>query len=525
MPSTQRDLLISTTSMTHYIRIEGVNLFAFAFDTRNLSTTRGGSLLLLDAIPAVQGELERVLTKDCVRVISQGASSGLFAVHLGEHEIWHVLDCVRKRLGKDSNWMHATFVVDAIELDATGADGEGAFRKDLEGLLAANRWRQMQAAALAVPKRAGEATGWGKQPVCDLDGLRPVMHGSSGEDRNRVLGKRVSLASWQRWQYGRNGKQNFYRNLTGFDESSFANDFSEICTGVSSLDGKLAVFYADGNGFGSIQAKHCRDEDSQRRWDCEIRRQREEFLIHFLEAAQNDERWLVPAEAGEREKRPTMRFETLLWGGDELMFVMPAALGWQFAAMFFDRMSGASFGTQTLTHAAGLVFCQHHTPIHRLQGLVRDQMVEFSKGIDRERDSLMVVALESLDHLGTSYEESMNGRYRGVQPLKKNILAAPEGCEMGKYLLEIATSVEALRGSESFARSQLRTLVARVLEQADRAGAEQEAAIVEGALPECFSNASPEDVTVLRGSLYNLFGRDSITLWLQLEELWDYARN
>jgi len=40
--------------MTFYLRIEAVNLSHFINDTNDLSTTRGGSLLLLEAMDKVE---------------------------------------------------------------------------------------------------------------------------------------------------------------------------------------------------------------------------------------------------------------------------------------------------------------------------------------------------------------------------------------------------------------------------------------------------------------------------------------
>lgn len=41
--------------MTFYLRVEAVNLSHFINDTKDLSATRGGSLLLLEAMEEVEG--------------------------------------------------------------------------------------------------------------------------------------------------------------------------------------------------------------------------------------------------------------------------------------------------------------------------------------------------------------------------------------------------------------------------------------------------------------------------------------
>ena len=236
------------------------------------------------------------------------------------------------------------------------------------------------------------------------------------------------------------------------------------------------------------------------------------------------------------------RFETLLWGGDEVMFVMPARLGWRFATFFFDQMKDLNLdkakdenqesifnSSVPLTHAAALVFCQHHAPIHRIKHLAKDQMAEFAKAADRTRDSLMTVALESFDHLGADYQHAMNQRYKEAV-LPRDMILVGDG-ELTTRLREIATHADKLRNSESFARSQLRALVNEMLRYPSRAAAiaafkAKPSKAADGTSyhepPDYFRNASVEEKVCLHQKLRRLFPTD-LALWLQLEELWDYA--
>lgn len=501
-------------------------------------------MLLLDAIPMAKATLEKTIGADKVKVLSQGASSGLFAIETGQPA--EAATAVREALAGDKNWKLATFVVDLV-----AASGFSAAR---EQLLAANRWRQMQSSSLAVPPKA-DSENWPSQPACDLDGLRPV-----GTDTMR--GKKLSNATQSRREYGRTQKQLFYEKITGLAGlPTFAHDFESIAVapeGVSlkPLDGKLAVFYADGNGFGGIQAKHCTDEASQIAWDDLVRGRREAFLKGFLEKEvgfkvgetgallDKDSPWRG-VQRGEKGKGDAcLRFETLLWGGDEFLFVMPAALGWRFATFFFEQMKELEFGGQTLTHAAALVFCQHHSPIHRIQHLAKDQMAEFAKGlkdaddkpIGRQRDSLMIVALESFDHLGTEFEKAMASRYQKAQALERMIFAPSSEGGLHTDLTAFAEGVHGLRESDTFARSQLRGLVNAILKTGVKSAAGRIAKskqIAEGRKseedpiqfpPRHFRNADSATDGKTLATLLTLFGDDHQTLWLQLEELWDYAR-
>lgn len=508
---------------THYLRVEGVNLSAFVFDTRDLSTTRGGSLLLLDAVPEAEKALKGCSVVGKVEVIRQGASSGLFAIETANPAA--AAKAVREALGKDKNWKHATFVVDVV--------AAGDFAANREQVLAANRWRQMQASSLAVPAASSSAS-W-SQPACDLDGLRAAETGNG--DTHNLRGRDLSDSTWRRREYGRTQKQLFYEKWTGVTGLDYAEHFEEICKGCKPLDGKLAVFYADGNNFGKNQVELCTDNDKQKAFDTYIRGKRQQFLTAFLNDAKGRKEWLLDRNGKNGEgDAPILRFETLLWGGDEVMFVMPAALGWRFAAFFFGKMAGlnlkdagAGLPDAPLSHAAALVFCQHHSPIHRIKRLAQEQMAEFAKRTDRQRDSLVVVALESFDHLGTGFEDAMNRRYRGIVPLSNLILADPGKANLGTHLKTIATHFDSLRGSETFPRSQLRGLVNAMLASRDKTAAATLAAFAgdkaAGKLlpPKHFRNATGEEKELLRGALLPLFGNDPATLWLQLEELWDYA--
>jgi len=510
-----------------YLRVEGVNLSAFVFDTRDLSTNRGGSLMLLNAVDEA---IDALGMKDGdPKILSRGASSGLFRIEGDAETAATTADNVRKALA--TKFPHATFVVDVVTAD---------FADSREQLLAANRWRQMQAATLAVPV-VSEGRRW-SQPACELDGLRPAEEGRNGS--HTLRGKKLSESTWRRREYGREEKQGFYERATDLANlPAFANDFETIAVGSKPLDGKIAVFYADGNGFGGIQAKHCPDEAKQKKWDALVREGRKGFLTAFLrdQAGVGNGRTLATdslwrgQQTGEKDNgKECVRFETLLWGGDEFLFVMPAALGWSFATFFFEQMQGMEFAKQQLTHAAALVFCQHHSPIHRLQKLAKDQMAEFAKGakdengtvVGRSRDSLTVVALESFDHLGTDFEKAMNLHYSDFQPLEK-MLFAKRGDDLPLYkdLAAFASGVDALRSSETFPRSQLRGLVNEMLAKKDRTiGDFQQQTDKNGnpLPPRHFRNADDEARARL-ADLRSLFP-DPTTLWLQLEELWDYAR-
>ena len=468
---------------------------------------------------------------------------------------------MRNALAADKNWKHATFVVDVVPM--TGIEN---FRDDLESVLAANHWRQMQAASLAfLPVNTSPSMA---KPACALDGLSLAVndadYGAPNRDKDKDKDAFICEAVRSRRNYGRDSKQTFYKsiikrvakrdasrtdNLEELAETlcNFAGDFETIATKRGGLlNGKLAVFYADGNNFGKKQTIHCTGPEHQIAFDEFLRFRREVFLTDFLQTEASKDEWKTKV----REKGAdveVIRFETLLWGGDELMFVMPAALGWRFATFFFEELGGLNLNQaklpdgkplatdEPLTHAAALVFCQHHAPIDRIKHLAKDQMAEFAKRTDRTRDSLVAVALESFDHLGSGFEDGMDKRYNRPFPVKKIIIPLEQIILKGTgekilavSLLEIATQVTTLRQSESFARSQLRGLVNEMLDKRTKAEADKLAKFDQDKKgvwqpPRNFRNASADEKKLLREQLLPLFSGHAATLWVQLEELWDYA--
>ena len=517
--------------MKYLLRVEGVNLDRFVFDTRDLSTIRGGSLMLLKATPEVEKELGEI--SKSFQCLSKGASVGLFLI--STEDPVGIASQLRSQL--QCKYPHATFVVDLVPAN-------GDFPIELESVLACNRWRQMQASSLAVP--ASPAPGdAASPPACDRDGLRPALVSRKGPNRSNGSPAFLSAATFSRREAGRSAKQDFYHELTKLpDLPSFAQDFESIAEEIKPLEGKLAIFYADGNGFGRIQQLLCSTPEKQALWDHFIRTKRKQFLTEFLREELNKKpEWL-------NSKKGVARFETLLWGGDELMFIMPASLGWRFATIFFEKLGGhkvsaAKFPTEAedrahpfagdpsqfashdvLTYTAALVFCQHHAPIDRIKRLAKDGLAESAKGLRRDQDQLLCVVLESFDHLGTSYQAAMARRYAQRVPWQDMVISQRGGLPIHGVLKAIATGIRYLGSGDShFARSQLRGLVEKMLYNpgaGEIRTSHPPVSVSAENLPRQFRSATDKDAEVLIRQLRPLFPSDA-ALWFQLEELWEYA--
>ena len=367
--------------MNRLLRIEAVNLLHSIDDTEDLNTRRGGGYLLLQAVRDVENKF-----RDQLSPISTGASIGLFNLSdatLDESK-------VREYLCQHPDYRHATFVVDRV--------AHADFRTCVEASLARNRWQQMHTLNFS--------TEWGRcSEVCGTDEIRPAAA------KQKYKNRPTSLSVHVRSNAGRELRQGFYeQELGGLGSStafacgmdSFADNTEELSTFrqlgdyaaiPANLNGKMAVFYADGNGFGKIQ-QACESDIDLNAWDRDLKAKRRR-LLHDLLA------WQASTSLG-RTQEGKLRFETLLWGGDEMLFLLPAWLGLEFAQRFFELTASWDYQGQKLTHSAGLVFAKHNAPISRLQKLAKEKLAEFGKQYDRQQNSLSWIVLESFDHVGNN---------------------------------------------------------------------------------------------------------------------------
>ena len=330
----------------HYLRVEAVNISNFVYDTQDLSTIRGGGLLLLDAIERVRAEVQT----PALTPITTGASSGFFEFDAADlQEATDVRGKVVSFLTSDESLKHATFVVDVL-----AAGGEEQFGADRERLLALNRWGQMQSPIVAIPRRNKD----GGVGVCRVIGFAlPLTQRWAGGSENGS--KRVGESSTRVWT---EQKQTFYNRQTGVQQTrEFSHDLDELTSDEKkgNLNHKMAVIYLDGNRFGQLQAGLCRTASKQNKFDQELKEYRRTFLRSLLGLMGDDQNWL--------STRGRYRLETLLWGGDEMLFVVPAWKGWRTLEFFFEFSKDWKFDGHPLHNAGGVVFCHHNTPIHWIQ--------------------------------------------------------------------------------------------------------------------------------------------------------------
>jgi len=162
------------------------------------------------------------------------------------------------------------------------------------------------------------------------------------------------------------------------------------------LGGKMAVIYADGNGFGGIKRGVLDDHKALHDFDTRVQTLHKVFLRDLVESARNDEDF---------HNDKDFRLEVLLWGGDELMLVTPAWKGMETLQRFFETVEAETPANDlaeaarqpTLTYAAGLVFCSANTPIAEIVRTAK-QLAEAVKGVEHSKNRFDYLVLESVDY-------------------------------------------------------------------------------------------------------------------------------
>lgn len=342
-----------------YLRIKGVNFSTTVYDTQDLGATQGASLALLEAPRRVAKELG-------LETVWQGASQGVFRVAADRAEA--VAQSVRHFLRTESPFRQLCFVVDVAE--------------DEERAAALNRFRQMRELSVPLPASVGRG-------CCPVDRVRPGTEAETKDD-NDVS---VSASVRERRDYRRARRQSFYQDEIGLeipdeDWERFAHSFHDIVAKYpadtpeakhnppsnvpEALHNKMAVLYFDGNHFGKI-----RDNLGAKAFGDLLKPLRRDLMQRILE--------VVPG--GVR------RIETILWGGDEMMWVVPSRQVWPVLSTIFQQIGSWPHG---MTHAGGVVVCHHKTPIRQVVALAKG-LADRAKSVTREANAIQMEILESLD--------------------------------------------------------------------------------------------------------------------------------
>ncbi|WP_157237606.1 Cas10/Cmr2 second palm domain-containing protein [Beggiatoa alba] len=467
--------------------MEGVNLSAVLDDTNQISVIRGASFLLRDAAKEVSKQFNDK------NIISVGASIGLFAFEANTPEkAQETADNVVKALNENDKFKHFNFVVD-IQAETS------EFIRDKEALIARNRFRQMQQFSLVIPEKNDKADTL----VCELTNLTPAIVEKEriGEEK-----KAVSSSVSVRLKYGREQKKGFYKDETGlnYEFTDDLHELSEKDNSYAKLADKIAVLYLDGNSFSKIQTNHCKNKESQVKFDHDVQGKRKNFLKNLLETIVKDPHFL---------NYNKVRLETLLWGGDEMLFVVPAWRGLQLLMAFYAFSQDWKFENERLTHAGGLVFCRAKTPIRRIRQFAQELADEVKNkdkdGSYRKDNFFDYMVLESIDYpsespssLRKKIHPSLSASHLPLRPFTK------EGFDSLAYLVHIPKSqayqiVHAINGDKSRFEEQRNRLTTVLGDEKDEDG-KKISDQIDPYLDEAFPNQSKE------------------WQWIHLVELWDY---
>ncbi|MFZ1342875.1 Cas10/Cmr2 second palm domain-containing protein [Thiothrix eikelboomii] len=459
------------------LRMEGVNLGAVLADTSQISVIRGSSLLLRQAVKDVQHQF-------ALQPVSVGASVGLFMRELATGQSTDaVVQEVADYLSRHADYRHLTFVVDALPFD-------GNFPACREKLIGMNRLRQLQQVTVAVPDWSRD----GHLVACAYDGLRPV-----NETAGKKVGEFVSESVASRFDFGRAQRQRFYAEELGLAtlEQGFTDDLQALSDDDSkgNLHRKVAVIYLDGNRFGAIQQTHCTTIAAQQAFDRHIQQLRRGFLRTLVDFANTD-----PDFQTDDHK---LRLEVLLWGGDEILLVVPAWKGMDTLQLFYQTSRDWVFKGEPLTHAGGIVFSQSNTPLYRLRSLAED----LANGVKQQQRANRwdYLILESMDFPAESLTSLRQRQFAHLADSRAPLLP---------FSAEALKVVHKHLEQGAIPRSQLMSLAYTALHKP---------AEFDKKLQRLATVLTEQQVQTVRTDLESLFGQtETVWPWLHLAELWDY---
>lgn len=439
------------------LRLEGVNFATTLDDTNDLSTIRGASLALLRSDRLARSALA-THAADVAPVFS-GASQCAFTFDAtDETAASAIAAAVRRSLAAPSKpaggdplaeaAAHLSFVIDAVP---AGPDA-------LEHATARNRTRQFREWTLPLP-----AFDPSSKTADPFDSTRPGTATESAVPSDKFLLREIADAKEPpryapsviaRRRYGRSQRQAFYKDEVGAELGGtlgFADDFEALVANPPdrlpvSLRNKMAVIYADGNRFGHIRqtmteaakgdaaAAFTRFSDQLGG----LRRGLLADLCAWYRAGYNMSDAAHPSAPGifaardakAREDRYMYRLETLLWGGDELTFVMPSWLALEAVDALLEATRGWTIEgdgkAHPLTHAWGVAIAHHKTPIRQAKRIAK-ALAETCKTMNADggpHDAVSIAAFESLSPSEADLGEARAGPYGASDAAQRKALDA-----------------------------------------------------------------------------------------------------
>jgi hypothetical protein len=373
----------------YLLRYEASEFDATVFDLAQLSAIRGASLALHYSEHLVNRVIKHHVPG--FKVVFSGASQGAYRFEADAAAAKLVLAEVRYALQKNDGdtgpHHHLAYVVDMVEFeDLPTALAEATALNDAQKLQSEG-W---PLPAFNVGVSSFDAIG-GRMRPADVSGYKV-----GGEKQN------VSAAFEARHRFGHKARRAFYGEIIEEKlDVDVVEDFHEMVKDADerlplSVKNKIGVFYADGNGLGS-HAEASLQAGNLDKYSEQLKAHQKALMQRILDwRAKNDFHYYGS----------NWRFETLLWGGDEVCFAMPAWLALDFADMFFEATAGWNVLGKPITQAAGLVVCSFKTPIRQAKNVAED-LAEICKNTSKAESLLQIEVFESL-----SLPDSDLGKYR-----------------------------------------------------------------------------------------------------------------
>ncbi|QMV16214.1 Cas10/Cmr2 second palm domain-containing protein [Vibrio spartinae] len=432
-----------------FLKVEAVNIYNTILDTTQLSVIRGGSYLLKQTIEDIHKLFNDTFNKDEYIPLTIGGSIGIFAI--ASDKLAQAQDIIKECLNKKSPTVTLsdifTFTVDEVKAD------NYLIAKEL--LTARGRQQQARQLSFGIPQTLADAKSGNKKDktgtVCALNGVLPADNTSitiPAAGNNKVS---QSVAS--RFLQGRDMKFSIYKKERDallnekdnfpqlklplgsekieqqqFEDYIFASDLETLAGQHHkiALNGKVAVIYTDGNGFGKAQKEYIKtasnQEKAQQEFDVALRLWRSTYLVKLAQflidnnAIIDSQTDPATATKTDNQAKTIVQLETLQWGGDEMTIVVPAWIGMRVLAHFFDFFKNFNPGNadQPLTFAAGIVFCSHKTPIQKAQDAAQnlaDAIKDQPDKRGRKHNLFDYMVLESIDYPTQTLKDFWHAQY------------------------------------------------------------------------------------------------------------------
>lgn len=478
------------------LRVEAVNFAATMNDTTDLSTQRGASLTALDAGDAVRRRLHYDYPADRVEEVFVGASQAVFVLK-DFADAGEVLARVRAQLrtaqGSEANRplyateeappvARMTFVAAVAPLDGRALAAAEAMAKRL----------QLQSPTLPPhPPPAPEAAARHRR-ACPIERRLPADKPHSvrkdmlpdavefwrdpEHDEKRVL---VSSSVAERRSYGRSARQRFYRKLLGPDVvlPRFADGLIDLVNAAPAtvplpLRGKVAVICADGIGFDKL-LKAVQEHEGDpiagvRSFSAAVDELNTRVILEPLIAAfgaawqdggERRSAVAVPHDKADnpearREKWPQiLRFETLTYAGEDIVWLVPSWLAWEVVGFLFAVTATAEIAERVPEYRVGCAITSYKMPMRKAKGLAHalERLVTAGVPEEERRAGAQLELVESID-VSDSFLEAHRKRLAGTRLALDFTITA-------EHFEAVTAHVHALRHPRGLPPSQLHRLL------------------------------------------------------------------